>query len=91
MLKQHGDFKTRDWSFGGMCLLWKPVGVVRRGVSLTALINTAEGPRNGWLPISAIVTATSNERGTVSVRFAVLEDELKAFLNDLVPAKYRKA
>ena len=86
-----GVFKSFDWSFGGLCLHWtKDVPEPKRGDTVSARL-AAEG--NKTLPpphVSLIVTASQSQRGTVSFRFVSLEDDLKEYLNALLPVRYRK-
>ncbi len=84
---QHGVFPTRDWSFGGLSVLWQPDGAVKRGQTVTLLLGSDVAA--AFVPVSATLTAVSAERGTASFRFVKLEEEVKALLNPLIPSRYR--
>ena len=79
---------AHDWSFGGMCLKWSGAPL-KHGSAVTVRI-AAEGSSITPPQASLIVTATQPQRGTVSFRFVSLEDDVRMFLNSLLPAKYQK-
>jgi uncharacterized protein YjbI with pentapeptide repeats len=80
-------FITLDWSFGGLSLHWPDPPHPKRGDTLSArlVIGQSFGP-----PVGMVVTATNHQRGSLSCRYVSLEEDLKAHLNSLLPAKYQK-
>lgn len=89
---QFGQFPTYDWSFGGLSLDLRHGRVTgeipRRSATVTLLVGV-DGHPGGDVPVSAILSGASTDRGTISFRFVKLEDELKGTLNLLIPPRYR--
>jgi len=89
---EFGAFPTVDWSFGGLRVALSPERVAgalpKRGSPVTLVVSTAEAPGDG-VPVSAILTGADATAATLSFRFVKLEEELKALLNPLAPARYR--
>ncbi len=85
-----GAFRCFDWSFGGVCLHWpESVSAPKRGDTITVVL-AAEGTVSRPCRVSLIATAIQPQRSTISFRFVSLEDDLKDYLNALLPVKYRK-
>ena len=85
-----GVIKCYDWSFGGVCLHWTDAATApKRGDTISVRI-AAEGQPLPPPQAALIATAIQPQRGTISFRFVSLEDDLKDYLNALLPAKYRK-
>ena len=85
-----GVCKCHDWSFGGLCVYWSGgPSTPKRGETVTVRI-AAEGQTASPPQVSMIATAVQPQRGTLSFRFVSLEDEVRDYLNGVLPAKYRK-
>ncbi|MEI6559367.1 MAG: pentapeptide repeat-containing protein [Rhodospirillaceae bacterium] len=85
-----GLFKCFDWGFGGLCLHWtEGAPAPKRGETISVRL-AAEGQSAPPPQVALMATAIQPQRGTISFRFVSLEDDLRAYLNALLPAKYRK-
>lgn len=85
-----GVSKCHDWSFGGVCLYWSDgAAAPKRGETISVRL-AAESQSATPPQVALIATAIQPQRGTISFRFVSLEDDLKDYLNALLPARYRK-
>jgi len=83
---RRGTAVTRNWSFGGMALDSGNASYAE-GEVLTFLVAAKGG--GSPVPVQARVKAVNEALNTVSVSFDPLTPELKAYLNGIVPARYR--
>lgn len=88
-----GAFETHDWSFGGLSVLIRRESVLgevpRHGQAVLLLLGLPDGTDGAGLAVPATLTGASISRKTLSFRFETLQEELKSFLNGLIPDRYR--
>jgi uncharacterized protein YjbI with pentapeptide repeats len=82
-------FTTHDWSFGGLCLCW-PAATTQPKRNQTLSVRLLAAPDQTGPQVGLVTTASQPERGTISFRYLSLEEDLKAYLNRLLPARYRR-
>jgi uncharacterized protein YjbI with pentapeptide repeats len=73
------EFRTRNWSVGGMCLKVPDTAAFRRGDVVHAMVNLADR-QDVSAAAEFVVLYVNGARGNVSVRFDRYTDELKALL-----------